>query len=114
MDRNSLITGESEGSLGGVFMYHRDIFKKLGGFRDWVCAADTEFIRRAQAAGASIMVSRTYDYNYRRHGRQLTQEEATNSKSALRKGYMKLISAISEAEYVNPEIECIERLVSNN
>jgi glycosyltransferase involved in cell wall biosynthesis len=79
------------GSLGGIFMYHRSVFAKLGGFRDWECAADTEFINRAESLGCFIHVYPKHDYRYRLHGDQLTESSSTGSCSQARAQYLELI-----------------------
>lgn len=108
MDVNGSITGKSLESLGGVFMYSMELFGILGGFRDWTCAADTEFVYRAKNAGANIRVVKSYDYNYRRHGSQLTEGSSTNNKSKLRQGYLEQIDRMVGSEFVDPVVEEFE------
>ncbi len=39
------------------FFYDSRVFKKLGGFRPWHCAADTEFWQRALVEGVTLKVN---------------------------------------------------------
>ena len=98
-------SAETGSILGGVFMYSRAMFERLGGFRDWVCSADTEFMHRAKIAGAKFRVVQSKDYLYRKHGSQLTMNAETGSKSLLRLKYMESISSMIEAEHVEPQVE---------
>jgi len=85
----------------GILCFNKKILKELGGYKDWVCAADTDFIYRLKKD------TRIYKYNnplfYRRiHSESLTQKEETNMISNLRTSY---ISQIKRGyEYINPII----------
>lgn len=68
----------------GVFFTHKNILTKVGGFKDWKCGADTEFMKRCEK-------NRIKDINiqdrlfYRRiHGNSLTQNRDTGFKSEIR------------------------------
>ncbi len=73
----------------GVLFIKKEMFKPLGGFRHWWCAADTDMIYRIQ-----LYYHKKIDYVeqkfYRReHDKQLTVAYSTNHKSELRQKYIK-------------------------
>lgn len=105
VDSEGVHIKDGDGCLGGIFMYSREMFDRLGGFRDWECAADTDFVNRAVLSGGTIRAVRGYDYKYRRHGKQLTLSDETGSGSSLRDGYLKVVAETVSPEWVSPKTE---------
>ena len=74
----------NKGVAHGVFFIHRELFDKIGGFKDWLCGADSDFMKRC-------IKNKILDLNinaplfYRRiHPTSLTQDSSTGFKSNLR------------------------------
>jgi GT2 family glycosyltransferase/SAM-dependent methyltransferase len=74
-----------KGPADGVWLTHRRVFRRLGGYEPWRCAADTEFVTRGRAAGFRCKVLPESLYLVRRHPQQLTSAPGTNAASALRR-----------------------------
>jgi len=77
-------------TLGGVFSYHKEMLRQLGGFKAWPCSADSDFYHRAVKAGGVRSICRRHLYQYRQHPKQLTQMESTRVGSKRRMIYQKL------------------------
>ena len=77
-------------TLGGVFSYHREMIRQLGGFKPWPCGADSDFYHRAVKAGGVRSICKRYLYSYRQHEKQLTQLKETAIGSKRRLIYQKL------------------------
>jgi hypothetical protein len=71
----------------GVFFISRELFKKIGGFQNWICAADTEFITRCNKNKIITNSIEKYIFYRRIHSLSLTQNSSTNHKSKLRAIY---------------------------
>ena len=89
-------------ALGGVFMYHSEMINKLGGFRSWLCSADTDMYTRAVRLGGRPMTVKQPHYHYRQHGKQLTHDPITKIGGTLRLAYQAEIDRNLET-YVKPE-----------
>lgn len=92
----------------GISLIHKSLYDKLGGYRDWRIAADTEFRSRF------IKSIKTYkglpQLFYRRvHENSLTQSKDTGYNSKLRNSYSKFI----EDNKYNNEI-FIKKVVNNS
>lgn len=92
----------------GQFFYDRRVIEKLGGFRNWLCAADTEFWERAKAVGASLKVYRDHLFEYRRHPGQITASKDKGFGTDYRNSKVEHIKRVkydhSLAGYVKPRV----------
>lgn len=74
----------------GVCFYNKRVFDKAGGFKNWICAADTEFYQRIKR-----YVKRKYLDEYlffrRYHKNNLTTRKDTGHNSVIRNNYIKKI-----------------------
>lgn len=103
------IKGGTE-ALGGVFMYHRNMMERLGGFEAWPCSADTDLYRRAIDAGGHRAIVKRPLYRYRQHGNQITHRGATSFGSKVRNAY-ESIMAIKRPTHVEPKCaDIVERI----
>lgn len=85
----------------GVFCFKEYILKDLGGFKDWKCAADTDF--RFRLKKTHTVNSYPGQLFYRRvHAKSLTNDNNTNFNSTLRRNYAKKL--IMKHEYIKPII----------
>lgn len=73
--------------LEGIMVFTKKIFDKLGGYKPWRCAADTDFLRRIIYSKAKIKKIEKYLYLRRVHSQSLTQAKETKFGSHLRKKY---------------------------
>lgn len=87
MDESGRRLKLSSETLGGVFMYHREMVEALGGFRPWPCSADTEFYHRAIMRGGVRRIRSKPTYLYRKHANQLTSREGTRFGSDVRRRF---------------------------
>jgi len=72
----------------GQILVRRTVFESLGGYREWRCAADSEFMDRAKRQGYFVGVARTKPIMKRRgHPRSLTQHPDTGRQSEMRSKY---------------------------
>lgn len=64
----------------GIIAFNKNVLDKLGGYRDWVCGADSDFKKRL---GLLYIGKRIEDVTYYRrlHSNQLTSLPETNKKS---------------------------------
>ena len=69
----------------GVFYIPKVIFNKIGGFQDWKCGADTEFIKRCEKNRVFPVELNEYLFYRRIHNNSLTQNINTNYTSDFRK-----------------------------
>lgn len=90
-------------ALGGVFMYHSKMIESLGGFRSWMCSADTDMYNRAIRIGGRPMIVKQPHYRYRQHGDQLTHNPVTKIGSPVRFAYQEEMERSLDT-YVDPEI----------
>lgn len=99
----------------GQFFYDSRVFKKLGGFRPWHCAADTEFWQRALVEGVTLKTHRDPFFKYRRHGGQITASKERGFGTEYRNEKAELVKRVkydhSLAGFVEPECgEIIKQL----
>ena len=86
----------------GVALFKKSAILKLGGFKPWLCAADTDILKRAERAGCNINTnSGSVHFNRRVHETSLTNNEATAFKSELRKKYVKEMNS-DKTIYIAP------------
>lgn len=101
----------------GVLFIKKEIFKRIGGFRGWKCAADSDAIFRL-GKSLNTKIARAPQHFFRRiHDMQLTKLSRTNYKSKLRKKYISIFEANKNSStpeiFVEP-IKCkIIRIVIN-
>jgi hypothetical protein len=81
------IPGKPIWPLRGALLFTKSVLDRLGGFSPWICAADADFLRRAEAGGIPIYQMPRATYLYRRHGEQLTEGPAAGMRSELRAHY---------------------------
>ena len=93
----------------GCIFFKKELFNSVGGYKNWICSADKDFVQRCQ----SIEKVKNIDlvlFKRRIHSNSLTRHEDTNSESEIRKMYNKMIS--DRFEYVtpttNPKFEIIK------
>ena len=85
----------------GILFIKKEIFNKVGGFRSWRCAADSEIISRLKLAKINVVRLPKYFF-LRLHDKQLTRAVSTNLNSNLRKKYINII--INNNKSINPKI----------
>jgi hypothetical protein len=86
-----------------ILYYNKKIINLLGGYRSWICAADTEFVERIDKLYANKIKNELID-NYlffrRIHPNSLTRSEETGYDSKLRKEYIKKTLDIKKNDVV--------------
>ena len=75
--------------LEGVMAYTKDAFEKVGGYKPWRCAADTDFLRRLRHLRVNREIINEALYDRRIHSDSLTQRGETRHGSPLRMKYVK-------------------------
>jgi glycosyltransferase involved in cell wall biosynthesis len=76
----------------GAFGIRRESFERLGGFKPWRCAADSDFRKRAlRALGPAVLSPRPL-FDYRKHAGSITSRPETAGNSRLRRVYHKMTS----------------------
>lgn len=86
----------------GILFIKKETFKKIGGFRAWRCAADSDMIFRLGKL-LNTKIARAPQYFFRReHDGQLTKLSKTNHKSKLRKQYIAIYEENKKS--LNPDI----------
>lgn len=71
----------------GALILTKGVLEKLGGFAPWMCAADSDFLRRAERKSIPVFSLPEVTYWYRHHGRQLTHGAGTGMRSGVREAY---------------------------
>lgn len=101
----------STGHPGGVLCFKKNILEKLGSFKPWVCAADTEFMNRADRIFNNIKTN-DVQFLYRAHLNSLTSSKETGRYSVKRKEYAKIINSNRSNTdiYVKPEINTFKEI----
>lgn len=74
----------------GVLFMKSEVFKQLGGYKPWKCAADTEFLKRGKKIMNEKYITRPLFYR-RMHGNSLTGSREFGPNSEIRKHYRDLI-----------------------
>lgn len=97
----------------GVLFYKKKIFEKLGGYQDWICAADSELEKRYTIAKFNILKIDKPLFYYRIHENSLTNSKLTGYRSQIRKEFEKKIQAINENYpiFVQPKIGEFKEIV---
>ena len=73
-------------------MMRKEVWEKLGGFKPWKCAADSEFFTRAKFFGFKKAAIHQHRYMRRVHENSLTQLKDTAIKSDVRQEYVDIIA----------------------
>lgn len=68
----------------GIFFIPRSVFDKVGGFRDWPCGADTEFMKRCSNNRIPDLLINLPLFYRRVHSSSLTQDPNTGYRSSIR------------------------------
>lgn len=89
----------------GVFCFKYNVLEKLGGFKNWVCAADTDFFYRLDKNHKVGRIGKPLFYR-RLHPTSLTHDKKTNFTSELRMEYKKRLKR--GVEFVVPTINKYE------
>lgn len=91
----------------GILFINKNIFNKIGGYRPWRCAADSDCIKRLRKI---TTVKRTEQFYFlRKHENQLTNRSETGYNSELRKSYINIMNT-DNATYIKPECNHLERI----
>ena len=86
----------------GVMAYTRELYYKVGGYKPWRCAADSDFLKRILAVGINVKTLNTPLFLRRSHSESLTNKIDTGFRSELRRGYNKIMA--KGFEKIVPEI----------
>lgn len=98
----------------GALVLSKGVLDKLGGLAPWMCAADSDFLRRAERKGILVFSLPEVTYLYRQHDKQLTQGAGTGMGSGVREAYWLETNArilrgrIFEPPVIAPDGICIE------
>lgn len=68
----------------GQFMIRRTVWDRLGAFRPWRCAADSDFLERVKHAGFNVSIVEEFLYYRRTHPNSLIAHPKTSFGSELR------------------------------
>ena len=83
---NYLINNSENKSVAqGVFFITKETLNKIGGFQPWLCAADTEFIKRCNFNNIKSLSINVPLFYRRIHNNSLTQNSSTGHSSDVRK-----------------------------
>ena len=91
--------GEFKYVAAGAHFYKKSVIELAGGYRNWKCAADSEFIKRIMKHTKIKRINKRLFYR-RWHLGSITNKEVTNSRSVVRKNYMKKIRIYSVGEKI--------------
>lgn len=113
-----MIEKMSRNSYPAISKYHgtiyikKEIYDILGGFRNWKCAADTEFLTRLKFL--TNVIEEDQYFKYRKHSDQLTKKKDTCFGSRLRSSYTKIIDETRVDDFkklfVFPEYRKMKRI----
>lgn len=85
----------------------KSIFEKYGGYRNWECAADYDFVTRISKFVKLKKLNDKYLFYYRSHNQSLTHTDKTGLKSELRKQLHEFIDNQDYENEENVKIKCI-------
>ncbi len=90
----------------GCIFYKKKIFEKLGGYKNWICAADSELEKRFLKANFKILRINKPLFYRRIHENSLTNSKLTRNNSEIRNELAKKLQAINNDYpiYVQPEV----------
>lgn len=75
----------------GCIGYSKEVFAKVDGYKNWRCAADTDFIIRAKKMGVRTVMNKRPTFYRRLHDKSLTNSKDTGFGSTLRRQYKKML-----------------------
>ena len=96
------------GYAHGVCFFNRIVFNIGGGFKDWICAADTEFFERTKGY-IKIKNLKEYLFYRRLHKNNLTIKKDTGHNSQIRNKYIKNIKKTYNLDEV-----FLDKVINNN
>jgi glycosyltransferase involved in cell wall biosynthesis len=76
-----------KGCAHGCIAYRKQVWEDLGGYKDWKCSADTDFLHRLKPEHRVKLLPETY-FLRRKHSDSLTMNPETSMMSKLRKAYV--------------------------
>lgn len=76
--------GERKKGSDGQMLFRKDVWNQLGGFKDWACGCDTDFLIRAKFSGFELKEVNEFLYLRRVHKNSLTVRKETGVGSSLR------------------------------
>jgi glycosyltransferase involved in cell wall biosynthesis len=88
--------GRTNLSYGCIF-FKKELFNYVGGYKDWPCSADKDFVQRCQSVSEVKNLDKVL-FKRRIHPNSLTRHKDTNSESETRRMYNNLVS--EKFEYV--------------
>jgi len=98
----------------GVLFAKKEIFKLVGGFRDWRCGADSDILFRIRYATKIVKNSEPQYFFRREHSKQLTKNPQTNLTSILRAKYIKIFEENKNSKnpiiYIEPICSKIQKI----
>jgi glycosyltransferase involved in cell wall biosynthesis len=86
----------------GVIGIKKNIFLKINGYEPWVCAADSDLLKRLKTQGHSIIKNDKILFRRRIHSEGLTSKKTTGFGSSLREKYKKIW--MSKTGFENPDL----------
>jgi len=85
----------------GVVLFEKSVFCELGGYRDWRCGGDADFMRRIRYTDCKLYEDQRILFDRRIHENSLTQDKKTNFDSELRKNTVKMVKKTDYSVYAN-------------
>lgn len=98
----------------GVLFSRKDIINRVGGFRNWRCAADSDILFRLEHLIDQEIPRLPVLFFRREHDKQLTRASNTNFNSELRKSYIKIFEDNKKSTnpdiYIQPIYNSVEKI----
>lgn len=90
---------------GGAFLMGKKVTDLAGGYRDWLCSGDEEFITRIKNHVKIFHLDKELFYR-RKHENSLTQKKSSGYNSELRKKYKKQVKVYNKNQniYIKPTV----------
>lgn len=104
--------GKRDSPSDGQFMMPQSVIGLLGGFRPWLCHADTEFLTRARLLGIPFSVFPEHLYLRRVHGGSLTNSPLSAYRSQLRQEYAGHVAATKQRFARSRTVERVTPIVA--
>lgn len=89
------------GNMDGIIIIYKHNFQKINGYKNWRCAADSDFNNRLNLSGIRCVCSNDITYLRRIHGTNLTVSPQYGHNSEYRSNIVKLINNVKEHDFVN-------------
>lgn len=93
------------GIAWGTIYITKEMFLKYGGFRPWICAADSELYFRLYYY-ENLKTIKDILMDRRCHSESLTKSKKTGYHSDIRKPYQEIVKKMKNHPVENPYIEC--------